>query len=818
MRATWSTACMLVLLVAAAGLRTWGLASGELVWHPDEIFMVTIPLGLFDADLNPHQFHYPGLHFYSLGLLYGFTFLVDLATGATMELYEWIALHGLFHTERLRDLARWLSVAQSLGTVAVTAAIAHRLAGRTASLAAAAALAVNVVHVRQAQVASVDPAMTFWFAGAVWASLRLLDNESLRAYLCAGVLVGLAAGTKYPGVAAGAAVFSAHALCRRPLHDRRLWLAGGASLGVFSLVSPFVWLDWATFTRHFAFQLEHVSSGTMDVALPWLHPIQHSLRYALGEPAWLTAGAAAAVAIWRRDRTAGVILGAFAGAWLVIAWGQLVFVRYSLPLLPLQAAFFGYGVVGMADGLSRHAASRRVWAVGLAITLLALPTWRSLGVARVSAATDTRSEARDWLEARVPSGSRLCNFGGWGGDVQLNTHQHLWWLLVRHEEAYGLQQLARVTSRLRQVVSARPSYSYTAGGDRDVSAAGSWEHIDDAQCDVVVLHDHQLPSSQLDSAFVAELPSRATRLAVFSPESAVGDARFDPMDAYYVPLTGHSGVLRPGPRVEIWSLTSTVAAVVEPSSVEAQLAHAHGLLARSAARDGDLVLAANALLHASRYDVQEPGAVSAWAHVSRQLGRLEDAEAAFRQLSHLQPQYADGLEGLARLLNQQGRLDEAIDARREAVRLQPDSPAAHQRLGDALRNGGRHEVALRVLQEALSMDAARAETLHALGVLHVEMADTSAARARLLQAARQAPDNAFFQLDAGTAHAIADDHDAALQYWLRAVELDPSLSQAHRYVAEELAARGDSVRAARHREAVSVLEAEETTARAAKSP
>ncbi|MBT6145875.1 MAG: hypothetical protein HOH74_10610, partial [Gemmatimonadetes bacterium] len=174
-------------LIVAAGLRAWGIIHGELVWHPDEIFMVVIPLGFFSGDLNPHQFHYPGAHFYLLGASYGLLFLLDLARGTTGGLYEWVALHGLFEMERLRDLARWVSFAFSVGTVGLTGLIAGRLAGPSAASVAASALAVSVLHVRQSQVASVDSAMTFWFVAALWAALRLASDPRLRAYLLCGV-------------------------------------------------------------------------------------------------------------------------------------------------------------------------------------------------------------------------------------------------------------------------------------------------------------------------------------------------------------------------------------------------------------------------------------------------------------------------------------------------------------------------------------------------------------------------------------------------------------------------------------------------------
>ncbi len=688
-------------LLFALGVRAWGLLHGELVWHPDEIFMVVIPLRLLSGDLNPHYFHYPSLHYYLLGLAYAVLYLLDLYRGLTGNLDEWVALHGLFEMERLRDVARWVSVAFSCGTVVVTMSVARRVSGSTAAVITACALAASVLCVRQSQIASVDLTMVFWFVLALWSALRLLDGGRRRHYLISGLFVGLCAGTKYPGVAAAGAVVGAHLLAGGRILDRRLWLAGGVSLVVFSLASPFVWIDFGTFREHFLFQVEHVRQGTQEISLPIFHHLWFSLRHNLGEPAWMAMLGAGAWALYRRDRQIGVVLCAFVVAYASISWGELVFVRYAMPLLPLQAILVGVAIVAIADRLALRFGYRRLWLGLVAVTILALPAVRSMRVAQISAAVDTRTQAREWLEAHVSSGARCCNFGGWGGGVQVRTFEQLWWLLVRHQEAFGLADLATVAPSLRPRPS--PYYSFTAGGDRSASETGSWDLVDDVQCDHVVIHDHPLPSSRLDSAFTTRLPIHGQRLASFSPGEGIGKAVFDDMDAYYVPIADTEGIDRPGPYIEIWRIDDQPPTHRERPSVTERLADAHALLAMSAARDGRMALALRALHHASQYDATNPRAVAAWAYVSEKTGRFQDSETAYRELSRIDPGRADGLEGLARLLTAQGRLQEAADTRGAAAALQPRSATASIRWAQALSEAGREAEALRVSQEAQAM-------------------------------------------------------------------------------------------------------------------
>ena len=786
-----------VPLLVAAALRAWGLMHHELVWHPDEIFLVVIPLGLFSGDLNPHQFHYPGAHFYLLGAIYYLCYLADLARGATGGLYEWVSLHGLFEMVRLRDIARWVSFTFSVATVNLTGHVAGRLFGPSAAVVAASALAVSVLHVRQSQIASVDSAMTFWFVAALWAALRLADDGRRRAYILCGVFVGLCAGTKYPGVAAAGGVLGAHLLAGRTIVDRRLWIAGLASVVTFSLVSPYVWLDADTFVRHFRFQVDHVRSGTGDVFLPVFHHLWFSLRYNLGEPAWLATLGAAAWALSRRHRQVGVVLAASVSAYALISWGNLVFIRYALPLLPLQAILVGVAVVTVATRLAQYGGPRSLWLAVLTVVTLALPTVRTLRVASISAAVDTRTQAAQWMTRHVPSGSRICNFGGWGGDVQVRSFEQLWWLLLRHEESYGLAWLEEAAPPLQLATTDQPYYSFTAGGDRSASENGSWDLVDDVQCDFVLTHDHPLPASRLDSAFVARLPERGQRLVSFQPGAGVEQAVFDGMDAYYIPLANMDGVERPGPTIEIWHVDGQPSNQRPVPSVRERLATAHALLAMSATRDGDTPQALRALHHASRYDPTDARAIEAWGRLASELGRTQDAEAAFGELNRLEPDHAEGLEGLSRLLEQTGRWSEAAQTRAAAAGLQPQSVSARSQWAYALTQAGENRAALQVFRDALRLNPQNAATNHDLGTVLYQLGDTTAAAQYLDRAVQLDPRNASYHLHAGVAHSLDRPH-RALDLWQRATELDSTLVNAHRYIAYAAQDLGDTTLALAH--------------------
>ena len=81
-------------------------------------------------------------------------------------------------------------------------------------------------------------------------------------------------------------------------------------------------------------------------------------------------------------------------------------------------------------------------------------------------------------------------------------------------------------------------------------------------------------------------------------------------------------------------------------------------------------------------------------------GDLRGAEAAFRQVMAIDPDYPDGPVNAARARLQEGDVDAAIPLLEQALALEPDLARAHFFLGTALRALGRYEEALRHLAVA----------------------------------------------------------------------------------------------------------------------
>ncbi|MGY8826954.1 MAG: hypothetical protein ACKVJG_24065 [Candidatus Latescibacterota bacterium] len=124
--------------------------------------------------------------------------------------------------------------------------------------------------------------------------------------------------------------------------------------------------------------------------------------------------------IWRTEQNASgrLLLVSFTAYYIAISSGQLVFVRYALPAAALQCLFAAAGLTFIRQ---------RPWRTCLLCLTLIQPFYNSLSVTQLLIAQDTRAQARQWIEREVPAGSTLANFGGWVGDPQIETFEHLWW-------------------------------------------------------------------------------------------------------------------------------------------------------------------------------------------------------------------------------------------------------------------------------------------------------------------------------------------------------------------------------------------------------
>jgi 4-amino-4-deoxy-L-arabinose transferase-like glycosyltransferase len=410
---------VVAIMVAGALLRLIGIDHGlPFIYDPDEPDFVERAFRMLESgDFNPHWFGHPGsTTIYLNALLFTAYGAIGIAAGWFASA---TAVAAAFHAEpsTFYLLARCLTWLAAVGSIMLTWRIAWRTVGAGFALFAIALLAIAPLHVTLSRAARPDMLMTFLMLASACFALRIAQDGRWRDYLGAGLLLGLAAATKYPALTLGLVIVVAHVLRQlaqqRPFwaEATRLMAAGGATLCGAFLGSPFLFLDARTALGNIVGEARSYHlSGTSQGVL-------HSLGWYLSEPLGASLGtiglALAALGGWaalrRRNREALLLL-AFTVVFLVfISSLPLRWERWALPLVPSLAILAALGLRelwSMARGIGTNALHTAALSAIVVVTL-AMPASEALSWTRALAATETRTLARQWILQHVAPGSAI---------------------------------------------------------------------------------------------------------------------------------------------------------------------------------------------------------------------------------------------------------------------------------------------------------------------------------------------------------------------------------------------------------------------------
>lgn len=456
--ATWGLAA---IIVVAALLRVVGLDwdDGTLL-HPDERYlsMTTSALGRAPGPTNdareagrrtaclarhpatggvgpwldtacsawaPPNVGYPG---YPYGV---WPIAAVRIAASSLESAGWLPRDDL---PRLAIAGRAVATLADLIAVACAFLLGRALGGRRAGLVAAALYALAPLPLQLARFYTVDPFATALFALALVVAVRHVERGE-RADACAfGVAAGLAAAAKLsmaplvalvvPMVALAPHRGAAPASGAQALAARLVTALGTAlmALVVFRIAQPTFFagpgltdVGWAPGALDLLRDLRGAADGTRDMPpawqwigrVRWLEPLRNVLVHGAGPVLALAGVGALAVAAWRaigrprRHRGAALlalVLIAYA-AWLGAPFVSSM--RYWLPLLPLLAAFAGWGLVVAARRMRRRwRIASALPAAAVAVASLVAAAWLAIPLA-----APTRLWATHWILQHVPSGA-----------------------------------------------------------------------------------------------------------------------------------------------------------------------------------------------------------------------------------------------------------------------------------------------------------------------------------------------------------------------------------------------------------------------------
>jgi hypothetical protein len=517
-------------------LNAVGLGHPFLTFQPDEDANALRALRLAHGELNPLYFYYPALLWYLLAAAYRFAFWLGRELGLLSSWNDFMSFYRndptLFYAGRL------LSVAFGTATVACLYLLGRRAFTPVHGVVAAAFFAVCFLHVRDSALSTTEAPLTFFIVLALIGAVRVYQDGALPGYTLAAVAGGLATATKYNAVLVFVPLGVAHALRRvnegasvlRAGWDRRFVGAALLTGVVFIALNPFLLLDWSNawggpadfgslaWEWHYVHSVEYI-----DLSPVWWYHLSVSLRYGMGL-ALLVFALGGMLLTLRRSNGPSLVLLSFGLAFFTaMATLQAVFVRYMTPLVPVLCLFAAVTVCAVSRCIPWPRA-RTVVMGGLVLVGLLEPLGASVAYGRIRHHVDTRLEVLAYVASALPPGTVVATYGP---SVTWRSTMPRW---APEMYAKGDQQSW--------------SEAFTVLKGRGIR----YFMVHRSPLDVF---SPEIP--ELDRA----IQESATLIREFRPYKSGRPPSapvFDRNDAFYFPIGGFRGVVRPGPLVQLYRL------------------------------------------------------------------------------------------------------------------------------------------------------------------------------------------------------------------------------------------------------------------------
>lgn len=529
-----------LIALAALALRVWGIGSGlPELFHPDEPAYVLQALAVGRGLPDGLTFANPPLFKYLLLVEYAGAYGLERLIGVTRSAAEFVEQFRANPT-LLYLMARLTSAAFGAATAVAAAALGCAVGGMRTGLIAGGLSAVAYLLVREAHFGVNDTLVTLLVTVGLIACVRVLRRGCTRDYVIAGVLSGLAFAAKYDGIALLAPLLVAHlarvwgfrAVCpetaarsdvagspgQRQSARQKLGLALAACIAAAIVAFPSLLTEPGRVLNDVYLHLYLEARSGYDGLDPsggYLF-YARTLGIAVGWPLLAASAAGIAVGLARRNWAALVVTALPVAMLTVLGSQRLYFARFALPALPALLVLAALAL----DALF----SRQVIIGAIALLVAGMPTAvDSVRFDALSLQTDTRTLARAWMAAALPS------------DVDFAADEPPLGPFLPPERNVARNDAALFDHSIDEYRALGAQYlvvsSFTAEA-RAVEPAREAQRL----------------------AFNAALGSQAVPLAQFRPYSGDDEPPFE-YDAIYGPYNDLDRLERPGPTITVYRLT-----------------------------------------------------------------------------------------------------------------------------------------------------------------------------------------------------------------------------------------------------------------------
>jgi 4-amino-4-deoxy-L-arabinose transferase-like glycosyltransferase len=416
---------VLGLLVRLVGIG-WGLP--YVAYHVDEEGFGRFTIHYFTGDLNPHFFKVPSLYTYLTAGLWSGYYLGGKLAGRFPDRAAFIRTYRQ-HPSPFILIGRLLTVLLGVGTILVLFALGRRMFSLRVGALAALMLVFSLEHVKQSHYFIPDVTMVLFLVVSFYFIWSIYTTGRARYYLLAGLFAGLAYAAKYSGHFLALPLLLAHFFRAseertpffRSLFSPKLLGALLAFAGGFLAGCPYALLDSRKFLKDFRWQAGHMFSeghfGSSTSEPSWLFYLKYGFRENVGRAAQFLVPSGVIYALARHRKKDILLLSLPVTVFAVMGTMKSYATRYLLPLTPffiLLAALFLDRLMDWAPAalarLRRAAVLRgllKPLPAVLGIVFLLPSVWQVARYDDSITRTDTRTVAKNWVEANIPRGERI---------------------------------------------------------------------------------------------------------------------------------------------------------------------------------------------------------------------------------------------------------------------------------------------------------------------------------------------------------------------------------------------------------------------------
>lgn len=416
---------ILLIIIIAFYLRTFNINwDNGYYFHPDEraIVMFTIPLNLPSSvhefftpasPLNPHFFAYGSFPLYLLKLSSTLASFINQSFSQYSQMYV---------------VGRLISASFDTLTVFLVFIIASTLFSKRTGIFASLLYALFVFPIQSSHFYAVDPMLTFFMTGALFAFIQILRNMNYSSFIFLGIFLGLALATKISALSIVPIIISVILLktfsaTRKKTASYHLILLKPLifvliTCLIFAITQPYAIIDFHEFTKQtlsqsqmsrnpfiFPYTLQYVGK------VPYIYELTNIFLWGIGPTAAIICFAGSVkllLSVFQKKFASFELLAVlFYSAFYFFLFGGFAvgWMRYMLPIYPVLAVYGGFLI---SEVVIRNIKIKDIVVKKslLFIFLLVLMVY-PLSFITIYTKPNTRVQASDWINKNIPYGSTI---------------------------------------------------------------------------------------------------------------------------------------------------------------------------------------------------------------------------------------------------------------------------------------------------------------------------------------------------------------------------------------------------------------------------